>query len=61
MGASIFPQVSPDLVRLAEDRLIADAIHVLEQRARYNPIEFPNPGAVKDYLRLRMRYSSSCS
>ena len=54
MGAQILSQVLPDLVRVAEDRLIADALLVLEQRARYNPIEFTSPGSVQDYLRLRI-------
>jgi len=45
---------APDLATLADDRLIADALRVLEQRARYNPIQLGSPPDVKNYLRLRI-------
>lgn len=34
-------------------RLVARAMRVLEQHARYNPVALTSPAAVRDYLRLR--------
>jgi DNA repair protein RadC len=56
MGTRSFSQAGcqVDLARQADDRLIADAIVVLEQRARYGTQEFTSPQATKDYFRLRL-------
>lgn len=43
-----------DLARMADDQLIADALRVLEQRARYGSDPLSNPADVKAYLRLRL-------
>lgn len=43
-----------DLATTADDQLIADALKVLEQRARYGATELTSPTMVKDYLRLRL-------
>jgi DNA repair protein RadC len=45
---------APDLATRAEDQLIADALRVLEQRARYTTTALASPQDVKDYLRLRL-------
>jgi DNA repair protein RadC len=44
----------PDLATRAEDQLIADALRVLERRARYTTTALASPQDVKDYLRLRL-------
>jgi DNA repair protein RadC len=53
MGAVSVSQL-PDLATEADNQLIADALRALEQRARYNPVNFCSPSDVKDYCRLRI-------
>ena len=42
------------LAQQADDQVIAAALKVLEQRQRYHSVAMNSPGAVRDYLRLRI-------
>lgn len=54
MSGQILSRAPDDLVRQADDALIANALRVLEQRARYGDTVMSSPSDVKNYLRLRL-------
>ena len=39
---------------MSDDEVIRMALQILEQRARYNPVVLGSPGAVREYLRLKL-------